>query len=328
MRKVIYTLLIAVTCLLTSTLQVNAQQTWAIVRLSVCNLHAKADFASPLETQALLGTPVRVVKFDRWYQIQLPDEYIAWVHRDAIRCVTPHELEAWNQAEKVVVTAHYGFVYSLPDEESLPISDIVSGNRLKLIGRKGKFYHVEYPDGRQGYLLRRLACPETKWRKQLQCSAESILHTASTLTGVPYLWAGTSSKGVDCSGLVQTVFRLHDVIVPRNASQQAKVGQRINISPDNSNLQAGDLLLFGKPATDTEKEQIVHVGIYMGEGLFIHSQGDVHVSSLNPQDERYDAFNHGRLLYATRILPYINKVKEVRTLPNHPYFQEKIAITE
>ena len=131
----------------------------------------------------------------------------------------------------------------------------------------------------------------------------SILHTAHTLMGVPYLWAGTSAKGVDCSGFVRTVFYLHDILLPRDASQQASVGQRLDIAPDFKNLQPGDLLFFGRKATTLRAEGISHVGIYIGQGRFIHAQGDVHVSSLISTDSLFDAFNLNRLLFATRVLP-------------------------
>lgn len=277
-------------------------KTCGILNVSVANLRVAPDFSSEMTTQGLLGMPVRILQHQDWYRIQMPDRYIAWVHRVGVFPVTPQELEAWEQSEKVVVTAHYGFVYSHPDTHAVPVSDVVSGNRLKLNGTKGRFYRVEYPDGRQGYLEKQLAQPEKQWRGQIRQDAASILHTAHTLMGVPYLWAGTSSKGVDCSGFVRTVFYLHDILLPRDASQQAYVGQRIEIASDFSNLQPGDLLFFGRKATAQCKEGISHVGLYMGHGRFIHSQGDVHVSSLLPADSLFDAFNLNRLLFATRVL--------------------------
>ena len=62
-------------------------------------------------TQGLMGMPVRVLQRDGWYRIQTPDNYIAWVHRVGIHPVTREELTAWNNAEKIVVTSHYGFVH-------------------------------------------------------------------------------------------------------------------------------------------------------------------------------------------------------------------------
>lgn len=296
-------------------------KTYGIINLSVASLRVEPDYSSEMTTQALLGMPVRVLERDGWYRIQTPDDYIAWVHRVSVLPVTRKELTAWNRAEKVVVTSHYAFVYSQPDRRSQTVSDVVAGNRLKLEGAEGDFYHVSYPDGRRGYVEKSVALPEREWRKNLKQDAASIIRTAHTLMGVPYLWAGTSSKGVDCSGFVRTVLFMHDIIIPRDASQQAYVGQHIDIAPDFSNLRPGDLVFFGRKATAERKERVVHVGIYIGDRRFIHSQGDVHVSSFDPQDKRFDAFNLERLLFATRVLPSINKEKGLNTTDKNPYYR-------
>lgn len=296
-------------------------KTWAIVNLSVANLHSAPDFASEMVTQGLLGMPVRLLQQDGWYRIQTPDDYIAWVHRAGVYPVTRDELEAWNRAEKLVVTAHAGFVYSRPDVTSQTLSDIVSGDRLKWEGTKGRFHKVSYPDGRMGYVERSQAMPERVWRNSLEQDAGSILRTAYTLMGVPYLWAGLSSKGMDCSGFVRTVLFLHDIIIPRDASQQAYTGERIDIAPDFGNLQPGDLVFFGRKVASGRPERVVHVGLYIGNKRFIHSQGDVHISSFDPADELFDAYNLERLLHAARVLPYINKEKGLNTTATNPYYQ-------
>lgn len=296
-------------------------KTYGIINLSVASLRVEPDYSSEMMTQALLGMPVRVLERNGWYRIQTPDDYIAWVHRVSVLPVTRKELTAWNRAEKVVVTSHYAFVYSQPDRRSQTVSDVVAGNRLKLEGAEGDFYRVSYPDGRRGYVEKSVALPEREWRKNLKQDAASIIRTAHTLMGVPYLWAGTSSKGVDCSGFVRTVLFMHDIIIPRDASQQAYVGQHIDIAPDFSNLRPGDLVFFGRKATAGRKERVVHVGIYIGGRRFIHSQGDVRISSFDPQDERFDAFNLERLLFATRVLPSINKEKGLNTTDKNPYYR-------
>lgn len=296
-------------------------KTYGIINLSVASLRVEPDYSSEMTTQALLGMPVRVLERNGWYRIQTPDDYIAWVHRVSVLPVTRKELTAWNRAEKVVVTSHYAFVYSQPDRRSQTVSDVVAGNRLKLEGAEGDFYRVSYPDGRRGYVEKSVALPEREWRKNLKQDAASIIRTAHTLMGVPYLWAGTSSKGMDCSGFVRTVLFMHDIIIPRDASQQAYVGQHIDIAPDFSNLRPGDLVFFGRKATAERKERVVHVGIYIGGRRFIHSQGDVRISSFDPQDERFDAFNLERLLFATRVLPSINKEKGLNTTDKNPYYR-------
>ena len=296
------------------------EQIYGIVNLSVCNLLSANDFSSEMVTQALLGMPVRLLRQENWYQIQTPDRYIAWVHRVGIHPVTRAELAAWNQAEKLIITAHYGFVFSAPNEHAQTVSDCVAGNRFKLLGMKGDYYKVGYPDGREGYVAKAIAQPETRWRAQLKQDAASILQTAKTLMGIPYLWAGTSSKGVDCSGLVRTTLFLHDILIPRDASQQATQGERIEIAPDFSNLQPGDLLFFGQKATAEQKERVIHVAFYLGNKRFIHSQGDVRINSFDPTDPLFDAYNLGRLLFAARLLPYIDKQPALNTTLTNSFY--------
>ncbi|EJX02865.1 dipeptidyl-peptidase VI [gut metagenome] len=303
------------------------EKQYGILNLSVANLRVKPDFSSEMTTQGLLGMPVKVLQHDGWYRIQTPDDYQGWVHRAGVHRVTLQELLAWNRAEKVVVTAHYGFVYSKPSAKSQTVSDVVAGDRLKWLGNKGKYYRVSYPDGRKGFVPKIIAMPEHRWRKALRWDAVSVLATAKTLMGVPYLWAGTSSKGMDCSGFVRTVFFMHDVILPRDASQQAYVGEHIDIASDFSNLQPGDLIFFGHQAEEGKRAHISHVGIYLGSGRFIHSQGDVHISSLLPTDVCFDAFNLNRLLFATRIIPYINKDEKIMTTDRNPYYDKSSDIS-
>lgn len=297
------------------------EKTYGIVNVSVCNLRGTADFSSEMMTQALLGMPIRILQRDGWYRVQTPDNYISWVHRVGIHPVTEKELHAWNAADKIVVTSHYGFVYSEANQSSQPISDVVSGNRLKWEGSKGAFYKVSYPDGRTGYVAKAISMPEKNWRASLKQDATSIIRTAHSLMGIPYLWAGTSSKGVDCSGFMRTILFIHDIIIPRDASQQAYVGEHIDINPDFGNLQPGDLIFFGRKATAERKERVVHVGMYIGDKRFIHSQGDVRIGSFEASDEFYDEYNLGRLLFATRILPSINKEKAINTTLTNPYYQ-------
>lgn len=295
-------------------------KTYGIINVSVSNLRADPDFSSEMMTQGLLGMPVRVLQHEGWYRIQTPDRYIAWVHRVGVHPVTKEELTAWNEAEKIVVTSHYGFVYSQPDVHSQPVSDVVAGNRLKWEGSKGAFYKVTYPDGRKGYLAKSVSMPEKKWRAGLKQDVASIIRTAHTLMGVPYLWAGTSSKGLDCSGFIRTILFMHDMIIPRDASQQAYVGEHLDIAPDFGNLRPGDLIFFGRKATPERKERVVHVGLYLGQKRFIHSQGDVHISSFDPSDELFDAFNLGRMLFATRFLPYIDKEEGLNTTVTNGFY--------
>lgn len=297
------------------------EKVWGIVNMSVCNLRTNGDYDAGQTSQALLGMPLRILRKDGWLQVQTPDNYISWVLSSALVRVTEEEMHAWNEAKKVVVTAIYGFVYSLPDENSQTVSDVVASDRLRLVAEKDNFYEVSYPDGRKGFISKSICMPLEKWRENIKKDAESIIATGKRMIGIPYMWGGTSTKGMDCSGFIRTTLLQHDIILPRDASQQAYRGEHIDIASDFSNLKPGDLLFFGKKAMKGGKAHVSHVGMYMGNKHFIHSLGWVHISSFNPKDAEYDEYDLNRLLWAQRILPYINKDAELNTTDRNPYYK-------
>ncbi len=103
-----------------------------------------------------------------------------------------------------------------------------------------------------------------------------VLETAAYYMGIPYVWAGDRpSTGFDCSGFTQYVFGQHGVYLPHYSGFQAQMG--LPVTPEE--IMPGDLLAFGCP--------VHHVGIYVGQGLFIHAPrtGDVirvsHLSEKN-----------------------------------------------
>ena len=138
-----------------------------------------------------------------------------------------------------------------------------------------------------------------------------------TMKGFPYLWAGMSPKGMDCSGFVRTVLFMHDIIIPRDAGPQSRTGQRLMGFDD---LQPGDLVFFGR--NDTAAPKVSHVGFYLGDGRFIHSLGLVKIGSFRPEDPLYDAYNTGRYLFASRVLPFIDKQEGLNTTLTNPYYNE------
>lgn len=300
--------------------QILAAQEFGIVNISVCNLRATPDYDAEMVSQALLGTPVHILEItpkNNWPQVQTPDSYTGWVHKDAITLLSKEEYSAWNAAEKIVVTALFSTVHTQPSVHSGTVSDAVAGDRLKHSGLTRGFWKVSFPDGRVGYISKKDAERESSWRKKLRTDADSIISSALKMNGFPYLWAGMSPKGMDCSGFVRTVLFLHDIIIPRDASQQAPKGERIMGTED---LIPGDLLFFGRK--DTAAPRVSHVGIYIGEGRFIHSLGLVKIASLDPSAPDYDAYNAGRYLFASRILPYIDKQKGLNTTLSNPYYNE------
>ena len=298
----------------------GAAQEYGVVDISVCNLRATPDYDAEMVSQALLGTPVHILQItskNNWPQVQTPDTYIGWVHKDAITLLSFEEYHAWNAAPKIIVTALTGVVRAEASERAATVGDVVAGARLRDLGRKGRYWRVGFPDGRTGYLHRSLAQPEAAWRASLDQSVDAILATALTMNGFPYLWAGMSPKGMDCSGFVRAVLFMHDIIIPRDAGPQSRTGERILGLED---LQPGDLVFFGRKDTATPK--VSHVGFYLGDGKFIHSLGLVKIGSFRPEDPEYDAYNTGRYLFASRVLPFIDKQEGLNTTMTNPYYHE------
>lgn len=108
----------------------------------------------------------------------------------------------------------------------------------------------------------------------------AVYDTATDYLGLKYVWGGASlTKGADCSGFTQQIYKKFGVSLPHKASYQAKMGTKIT---SKSDLQAGDLVFFGS------KNNITHVGIYGGDGKFIespHTGASVRVSKLSSRKD-------------------------------------------
>lgn len=129
--------------------------------------------------------------------------------------------------------------------------------------------------------------------------AADAIEDADQFLGTPYLWGGKTKTGVDCSGLVQVSFATQNVLLPRDADQQANVGKLVATRWFRDALLPGDLLFFVSP----HRGNVHHVAIHLGEGKFIHASGkDVHIGSLNPKDPEYDEDRDKTFAWARRVI--------------------------
>ncbi len=281
---------------------------YAVINISVASLRTQPKQAAEMATQALMGSTVKLLKKSKgWYLVQTPDKYIAWTEPSSFSMMNETELKSWNESDKIIFTAKYGSVLSKPESDSDPVSDIVAGDILKKTGSEGDFIKVEYPDGRIGFVAKSECADFKSWLADRNPTAENIISTAKRFMGIPYLWGGTSAKAMDCSGFTRTVFFLNGIYLPRDASQQVNVGVAVDTKDGLASLKPGDLLFFGKKATDSTKEKITHVGIYIGNDEFIHEAGLVHISSFNRSMKNFNAYRLNQFVRAKRVLDSIGK---------------------
>ena len=272
---------------------------YAFVNVSVANMRSQPKEPAELATQALLGTPLKVFDKDRyWYQVQSPDNYIGWVEGTTIDRVTKVELDHYQAKNKLMFSKPYGFSYSKPDENAQTISDLTWGDLLVVKDTLKDFYEVVYPDDRTAFVAKNEVIHFQKWQQMTQATEQNLVNTANRMMGLPYLWGGTSWKGVDCSGFTRVIYQSNGILLPRDASQQVYAGEEVAFEQ----LKAGDLLFFGEKATTEKPEKVVHVGMWIGNNQFIHSSGMVKVSSFDKNYSNYDSHNASRYLRARRIL--------------------------
>ncbi|MBN9299696.1 MAG: C40 family peptidase [Filimonas sp.] len=281
-----------------------AENLQAVVSISVANIRVKAGHANEMATQATLGTPLKVYRKEKgWYLVQTPDKYIGWTEGGGIKTMNASTFTQWEHAPKIIFTKPYGFGYTAANEESQTVSDLVYGDVMAVKQQANGFYEIAFPDGRAAFVPVGDVMLYKDWAASRKPTQENLVTASKKLMGVPYLWGGTSFKGVDCSGFTRTVYFMNGLILPRDASQQALVGQDVDTKNGWQNLQPGDLLFFGAASKDGKPARVTHVGMWLGgpNNEFIQSSSRVQISSFNPSAANYDGGEHHRFIKAKRI---------------------------
>lgn len=295
-------------------------ETFGVVTISVANMKAGPSHSSEMVSQAILGTPVRVLDSDDdWMLVQTPDHYIGWMSDSGFSAMDSLESESWKNSRRIIFTAKDGSVTSV-DDGSIIISDIVAGSILENTGIKGDHYIVRFPDGRTGRVKKTEAIPLDEWASATTDIA-LLSEFALKINGSPYMWGGTSVKAPDCSGFVKTVYFMGGIILARDASLQFLHGKEIDPS-SLSNLEPGDLLFFGRQ-TSSGVKRITHVGFYLGDTKVIHSSGRVRINSLDPARPDYNSYLVETLQGARRIIGTENSRGVERAALHNWYFAVK-----
>src|SRR5947209_1157473 len=233
---------------------------------STMTLDQKLWLVDRLATQVLYGERVSVREVrGEWAQVVVPDQpssqdpggYPGWLPtvQLAPTSTTP------TAGRTAVVTRPTTSLHdpAAPVRELLEVS---YDTRLPVVAADATWVTVATPTG--GRALLAASDVDVQAPGPHAATGADLVRSAQLFSGLPYLWAGTSALGFDCSGFTASVYGAHGIVLPRDADDQARAGTPVDLA----HLQPGDLLFY---AYDGGKGAIHHVSMYVGNGMMIQS---------------------------------------------------------
>jgi gamma-D-glutamyl-L-lysine dipeptidyl-peptidase len=213
------------------------------------------------DSQMLLGDRVLVLAISgAWAKIAVPDQatpldrrgYPGWVPIAQLSAVAPPT----TQTEATVVASTAWLM-----QGGVQSVEVSFGTRLPITGVAGAIAHVGLPRGRMMDIALSAVAITSPGAAAQPASAAAVIASARLFLGVRYLWAGTAAFGFDCSGLMYNVFKVHGVLLPRDAQDQAVVGRAVV----RAALLPGDLVFLATGGV------VHHVALYIGSGMLLDS---------------------------------------------------------
>ena len=234
-----------------------------IITLPLVPLRESENEQSELVSQLLFGERVEIIeKRERWLFVRnLTDDYRGWVDRKMIQTLSDSINEQIVKVTKYIIQVPIIICNKTATNEKM----FLPGGSILNADGYGKF-----AVGAETFSLDpvELVLP-------VEITGWKLIQLARQYLNAPYLWGGKSIMGIDCSGLVQIVFAMCGIQLPRDASEQVESG---NIIDFLSESREGDLAFF-----ENKEGRIVHVGILLNSHQIIHASGCVKIEDIDTQ---------------------------------------------
>ncbi|MCB9201891.1 MAG: C40 family peptidase [Flavobacteriales bacterium] len=228
-----------------------------ICQTTTAPMRAEPKSQSEMISQFLFGELAEIIQQENtWIQLQTTyDNYVGWVDCGQVIEISEEEFNSKKEDVNYVTSP---FDYAILEENPFPLTigaqfKIHQENKIQLADKTFSF------DG--------------KYIKNQKLNKEKIAEIAKIYINTPYLWGGKSTFGIDCSGLSQMCYKLCGYYLPRDAYQQAEIGNVINFLDE---AEEGDLAFF-----ENEEGKIIHVGILLNDSKIIHAHGKVRIDTID-----------------------------------------------
>ena len=183
--------------------------------------------------------------------------------------------------EKGRVTVDILNVRSGPSTDTEKLGKLSLGTTIEILSENEGWYEIDF-ESKTAYICGEYVKIIDSTLTET-CDGSSIVEYAKSYLGTPYAYGGNTSSGFDCSGFVQYVRSNFGVVMPRSSTEQYSIGVRV----EKSELMPGDLVYF---KYSTSSYGLSHVGIYVGDGHFIHSPVPGQAVQIDPLNSGY--FSH------------------------------------